>query len=171
MVPDDKVPPASKPAATQAVDDSATGQAGDQCEAGSGGSLFDQVHHMHPTEKFRLALKADRTTRTVLSRDHDPRILFFLCKNPHITIEEIVQIARDARILQNTLEYIIRNPQWANREEVRYAVTVNPKTPIPMVLRLLPLLNGSNLRRIAKSQAVRLRIKTAALKLVVGSPA
>ena len=47
---------------------------------------------------------------------------------------------------------------------------MNPKTPIPTTLRLLPLLNRNNLRSLAKSQAVRQPIKHAALKLVIESP-
>lgn len=172
MVPDDKLPPASEPAATQAVDDSAAGQAVDESDAGSGGSLFDQVRRMQASQKFRLALSADRSTRAVLLGDNDPRTLFFLCQNPHITVEEILRIARDTRVLQNTLDYVVRNPQWVSREEIRHALVVNPKTPIPTALRLLPLLNGRNLRSIAKGrQAVRQAIKIAALKLVIKSNA
>lgn len=142
----------------------------DESDAPSGGALFDQVRRLQPSAKLHLALKAEQTTRAVLLRDNDTRILLALCKNPHITVDEILQIARNARVPSTTLEYIIRNPQWIGREEIRYAVVVNPKTPIPMTLRLLPRLSRKNLRSIAKSQAVRLRIKTAALKLVIASP-
>lgn len=134
------------------------------------GTLFDQVRQMHATEKFRLALKADRTTRAILLTDNDPRTLFFLCQNPHVTVEEILRISKDTRILPNAVGYIVRNAQWMAREDVKYALVMNPKTPIPTALRLLRLLDRPTLRRIAKSQAVRPRIKTAALKRVIESP-
>jgi hypothetical protein len=164
----------SESAAAQEVDGSAAQPRGleraDESDAPSGGTLFDQVRRLQPSAKFRLALKADQTTRAVLLQDNDRRILLALCKNPHITGDEILRIARNTQVLSNTLEYIIRNPQWVGREEIRYAVVVNPKTPIPMALRFLPRLGRHNLRSIAKSQAVRLRIKTAALTLVIESP-
>jgi hypothetical protein len=145
---------------------------GDKPDGDGGGTLFDQIRRMQPSVKFRLALSADRSTRAVLLGDNDPRTLFFLCQNPHITPEEILRIARDTRVLQNTLGYIVRNPQWVSREEIRHALVVNPRTPIPTALRLLPLLTGRNLRSIAKGQqAVRQAIRTAALKLVIGSKA
>jgi hypothetical protein len=139
-------------------------------DAGSGGSLFDQVRQMHATEKFRLALKADRTTRAILLTDNDPRTLFFLCQNPHVSAEEILRICKDTRLLPSVVGYIVRNTQWIGREEIKHALVMNPKTPIPTALRLLPLLSRNNLRSLAKSQAVRQRIKQAALKLVIESP-
>jgi len=174
MIPEKLDNARSESAAAQDVDASTVQPPGleraDESDAPSGGTLFDHVRRLQPSAKFRLALRADQTTRAVLLQDTDRRILLALCKNPHITVDEILRIARNTQVLSNTLECIIKNPQWVGREEIRYAVVVNPKTPIPMALRLLPRLSRHNIRSIAKSQAVRQQIKTAALKVVIESP-
>lgn len=139
-------------------------------DAPPGGTLFDQVRRLQPSAKFRLALKADQTTRAILLTDNDPRTLFFLCQNPHVTATEILRICQDTRLPANAVGCIVRNPQWIGREEIKHALVMNPKTPIPTALRLLPLLQRNHLRTLAKSQAVRQRIKHAALKLVIDSP-
>lgn len=130
-------------------------------------SPFEQVRALPPTEKFRLALRADRTVRAILLRDTDPRTLFYLCQNPHLTLEDVLQIAKDPRILADTVGAIMRAPQWIGREEIRCALIRNPKTPLVSALRLLSALTPGALRALAKSQSVRRQIKHAALKLVV----
>jgi len=164
----------SEPAATPEVDASSAQPRGleraGESDAPAGGALFDQLRRLQPSAKFRLALKADRTTRAILLQDNDPRTLFFLCQNPHVTAPEILRICQDTRLPANAVDCIVRNPQWIGREEIKHALVMNPKTPITTALRLLPLLQRNHLRTIAKSQAVRQRIKHAALKLVIDSP-
>lgn len=52
-------------------------------------SLLDELRAMPRPQKLILAGKADRATRTMLLRDTDPQILYFVCKNPRITLDEI----------------------------------------------------------------------------------
>jgi hypothetical protein len=164
----------SESAVPQAIDDTDAPPQGleraAEPDAPASGTLFDQVRRLHPSAKFRLALKADQTTRAILLTDNDPRTLFFLCQNPHVTAPEILRICKDTRLPLNAIDYLVRSAQWIGREEIKHALVTNPKTPMPTALRLLPLLERHHLRTIAKSQTVRQRIKHAALKLVIDSP-
>ncbi len=55
---------------------------------------LDDLRAMPRPQKLILAGKADRATRVLLMRDVDPQVLFYVCKNPRITLDEILEITR-----------------------------------------------------------------------------
>ena len=130
-------------------------------------SPLDELRAMPRPQKLILATKADRATRVLLIRDVDPQVLFYVCKNPRITLDEILEITKLGTLNGPVADLIATSAQWAQSEQVRLNLVQNPKTPTPTALRLLAGLNIRHLQAMAKSWNIRPQIKQAALKLVL----
>jgi hypothetical protein len=131
-------------------------------------SLWDRLRSLSRTEKLLLAAKADRTERLVLVQDNDPQVLYVLLKNPRITVDEIVRVAKSAYLTYQTAELILKTSQWTASLEVRVALVHNPKTPQAFALRVLPTLPEAEIKTIARGAATSMALKQAALKRLQG---
>jgi hypothetical protein len=129
--------------------------------------IWDRVRGLSRNEKLLLAPKASRNERAVLAQENDAQMLYFLLKNPRITIEEVARIARSPLLSSPTADLIANTTQWSASVDVRVALVNNPKTPSPLALRLLPTLPEPEIRRVAKATAVSQAIKQAALRIVI----
>ncbi|HQR46318.1 MAG TPA: hypothetical protein PLB02_05070 [Thermoanaerobaculia bacterium] len=132
------------------------------------GSHWDRLRGLSRAEKLLLAPKADRTERLVLVQDNDPQVLYALLKNPRITLDEVVRIAKSAYLVYQTAELILKTSQWSANPEVQVALVRNPKTPPVFALRLLPTLPEAEVKAIARGAATSMALKQAALKRLQG---
>ncbi|MEW6129748.1 MAG: PilZ domain-containing protein [Acidobacteriota bacterium] len=130
-------------------------------------NTWDRIRNLSRVEKLLLAPKADRSERTVLLQDNDAQVLYSLLKNPRITTEEVVRIARSPLLATATADLIAKTTIWASNSEIRSALVHNPRTPTPLALKLLPTLPEPEIRQIAKSSAVSQALKQAALRIVI----
>lgn len=128
---------------------------------------IDELRAMPRPQKLILAGQADRATRVLLMRDVDPQVLYYLCKNPRITLDEILEITKLATLNGSVADLIATTSQWVASEQVRLNLVQNPKTPTPTALKLLGGLNIKHLQAMAKSWSIKPQIKQAALKLVL----
>jgi hypothetical protein len=133
-------------------------------EKGQGQTLADRLRSLPRVQKIILATKADRSERAFLVQDNDPQVLSSLLKNPRITIDEVVRVAKSSFLNYQTAEVIISTGQFMASLDVRVALVHNPKTPAPFALRILPTLPESELRTIARGAATSMALKQAALK-------
>jgi hypothetical protein len=130
-------------------------------------NAWDKVRNLSRVEKLLLAPKADRSERQVLIQDNDAQVIFSLLKNPRITTEEVIRIARSPLLSSIAADLIVKTTIWASNSEIRAALVHNPRTPTPLALKLLPTLPEPEVRQIAKSSAVSQALKQAALRIVV----
>jgi hypothetical protein len=130
-------------------------------------NTWDRVRNMSRNEKLMLASKADRAERAVLGQDNDAQVLFYLLKNPRITIEEVSRIARSPLLSSITADLIAKTTQWSSNPDIKAALVSNPRTPTPLAIKLLPTLPESEIRQIAKATAVSQALKQAALRIIV----
>jgi len=142
-------------------------EAKEESAGGKYASVWDRIRAMPYAEKIILATKADRSERAVLIQDNDPQILYYLLKNPRITTEEILRIARLTSISAAVADQIAKTTQWSSNQEIRSALVNNPRTPTPLALKLLPTLPEPEIRHIAKSTGVSQALKQAALRIVI----
>lgn len=130
--------------------------------------LMERLREMPRVQKIILASKADRTERAILLQDNDPQVLSSLLKNPRITIDEVVRVAKSAFLSYQTAELIVKTGQFLASVDVRIALIHNPKTPPAFALRILPTLPESEVRTIARGAATSMPLKQAALKRLQG---
>ena len=150
----------ARPAETPSVEE--TAQA-------TGQNAWDRVRGLSQMEKILLAPKADRTERSLLLQDNDPRVLLAILRNPRIQIDEVVRLAKSGYLTYQIADVIMQTGQWMGNLEVRLALIHNAKTPQPFALRILPSLPESEVRAIARA-GTSMQLKQAALRRLQGKP-
>lgn len=131
-------------------------------------TVWDRLRALSPTEKRMFAPKAERQERVLLTQDNDPQVLYGLLKNPRITVDEVVRVAKSPYLSFQTAELMLKNTQWMANLDLRITLVHNPKTPPAFAMRILPTLPESELRNIARGAATSMALKTAALKKLQG---
>lgn len=132
------------------------------------GSLWERLRQLTPPQKMLLAPKADRVTRAHLLQESDPQVLLALLKNPRLSIDEVVRVAKSSFLSFQAAELILKTSAWLANLDVRLALIHNPKLPLPFALRILPTLPENELRTISRGAATSMALRQAALKRVQG---
>ena len=131
-------------------------------------SVWDRLRGLTRVEKLLLAAKADRVERMILAQDSDPQVLYSLLKNPRLTADEVIRIAKSPFLTFQTAEAMMKSTQWFSNLDVRVALVHNAKTPPAFALRILPTLPESEVRNISRGAATSMALKVAALKRLQG---
>ena len=103
-------------------------------------------------QKVAVALKGNKEVRTALLRDSNKLVAVAAIKNPRITDQEVVQVAASKNANEEVLRIVCNNREWTRSYGVKLALVMNPKTPLGVAMRFLPLLNQSDLKNIATSK-------------------
>jgi hypothetical protein len=131
------------------------------------GALTDRIRAMSVPQKMQLALSGGREERLALIRDPTKVAHVFVLKNPRIGIDEVQYAARSANLSPDAIMLIAEHKEWSGNSTICTALVRNPKTPVPIALKLLDRVPMSELRAIAKGGA-RDQIVHAARKKVAG---
>jgi hypothetical protein len=132
-------------------------------------NTWDRVRALSQMEKILLASKADRTERALLLQDNDPRVLLSILRNPRLTVDEVVRVAKSPFLTYQIADVILQTTQWMGSLDVRLGLIHNPKTPQAFGLRILPTLPESEVRAIARA-GTNMALKQAALRRLQGRP-
>ncbi len=99
--------------------------------------------------------------RDVLERlvvDPHADVVRLLLANPHMTEDDILRIATARRTTGSVLNLVVQSRRWSCRARVRRALIRNPRLPVSTALRLVGLLNRTELREIASDPHLPLRL-------------
>lgn len=130
-------------------------------------NVWDRVRALPQIDKILLAVKADRTERALLLQDNDPRVLLSILRNPRLTVEEVVRLAKSSFLTFQIADVIMKTAQWMANLDVRLALIRNPKTPQAAGLRILPTLPDAEVKAIARA-GTNMALKQAALRRLQG---
>jgi hypothetical protein len=103
-------------------------------------------------EKMHLAMSGDRELRFQLLRDPNKQLHPLVLKNPRIGLEEVQWAAKLTTLNPEALKLIADHPEWGHNAGVAAALVRNPKTPVPVAVKLVPRLAAADLRALARSQ-------------------
>lgn len=129
------------------------------------GPLTERLKTMSVAEKTQLALAGGREERAALLRDNAKTVHIFVLKNPRIGIDEVQYAAKLPSLSPDALKIISEHRDWSTNATVCSALVRNPKTPLPVAVRMLDRIPKSDLKVIAKGGA-RDQIVTAARRMV-----
>jgi hypothetical protein len=132
-------------------------------------TLWEKLRGMTPPQKILLAPKADRVTRALLVQESDAQVLFALLKNPRLSVDEVVRVAKSSYLSFQAAELILRTSTWASSLDVRLALIHNPRLSVPFALRILATLPDHEVRAIAKGAATSMPLRQAAIKRLQGA--
>ncbi|MFZ5444863.1 MAG: hypothetical protein ACOZQL_33040 [Myxococcota bacterium] len=139
----------------------------DEEEARPPGPLTERLKKLSVTEKMQLALSGSRDERAALLRDPNKVLHVYVLKNPRLGLDEVQAAAKLPQLSPDALKMIAEHREWGTNTTICTALVRNPKTPLPLALRLLERVPASELRAMAKG-GVREQLKHAALKKVAG---
>lgn len=100
-------------------------------------------------ERKSLARSWKRDVLERLLVDPHIDVVDLLLRNPRLTEDDVLRIATARRASAAVLELILHNRRWSCRSRVRRALLHNPNLPEAHALRLVGLLNRSELRELA----------------------
>jgi len=126
-------------------------------------NIWDRIRGLSQIDKILLASRADRTERALLLQDNDPRVLLSILRNPRLTVDEVIRLAKSSFLTFQIAEVIMQSAPWMASLDVRRGLIHNPKTPQAFSLRILPTLPDADIRAIAKS-GMNAALKQAALR-------
>lgn len=129
-------------------------------------NLYKILRPMPLHMKVVAAKRGNRAVRALLIQEGNKKIMTFLLQNPQITIPEIITMIKVPTISQEVLQLIAKNANWSQTEDVRFALVMHPKTPLPLCLTLLPSLNVNSLAKLAKTGSSKPQVKSTALRLL-----
>ena len=130
-------------------------------------NLASEIQMMSVGERLKLALKGNRDARQILIRDSSRMVQRFVLQNPRITDDEIIMMAKNRSIDRELLDHICKRKEWLGNYQVKLALATNPKTPLPLAVRLVPSLLPRDLRNLAKSKNVPSAVNGLAKRLVI----
>lgn len=119
-------------------------------------------------EKTRMALHGDRDARAMVLRDRNRGLHLHVLKNPHLSIEEVIAIAKNPQSGADLLEFIGARSDWASRSAVAEGLARNPKTPKDTAVRVVQHVAAEPLRQMAKGVGAPPHVVQAARKRVLG---
>jgi len=117
-------------------------------------SRIQEILALPVSEKIELAQTGSRELRALLVRDSNKQVQEAVISSPRITEVEIVAFARSAKIGSALLSKIAANREWLKNYQVRLALVNNPKTPLPLALKLVTTLRDADLAVLAKTKAL-----------------
>jgi hypothetical protein len=126
--------------------------------------LERRIALMSVAEKVQLALHGNREVRQLLMRDRAAVVQSSLVRNPKLSLDEAQALARAPQLAPDAAETLAQHPAWGLSPQVALALVRNPRTPLPTVTQLLPRLQPSDLRSVAKGVGVRTQVAAAARK-------
>lgn len=117
-------------------------------------------------EKIRMARRGDRADRDAILRDTDRSLQRFLLINPGLTLGEVKNMAAMPISTTPTLKTIGERREWFSRPEIAMALLRNPRTPIPIAIRMIPLVNLGELKALTRAGHLRTPILKVARKRI-----
>ncbi|MBK5275147.1 MAG: hypothetical protein JJE30_08855 [Desulfuromonadales bacterium] len=119
------------------------------------------------SEKIKMALSGDKEWRAILIKDSNKLVSAGVIKNPRITDGEILTILKVGVQNDEIIRLICANKEWVKNYNIRKALILCPKTPLPNALRYLATLNEKDIAGFAKSKNISSVIATQAKRTLL----
>lgn len=121
--------------------------------------IRDALSKIPLVHRITLAHRALPKDRGFLKHDESPQVIEALCRNPQITMPEVMQILRFPMLLPTTLEFLSRDARWTANEEIRIVIATHPRVTFPTADRLVKTLSLVGIRRVIRRPGLNPAIK------------
>jgi hypothetical protein len=131
-------------------------------------SKYQMAQSMGVGDKIKMALTGDKEWRSLLIKDSNKLVNGAVVKNPRITEPEILTIAKSVIQNEEILRVICHNKEWIKNYEIRKALVLNNKTPLPVALRFMAFLTEKDLTGMSKSKNISSVLANQARRVLFG---
>lgn len=129
-------------------------------------SKYQQALTMKIAVKIKMALTGDKEWRAIFLKDSNKLVCSAAIKNPRITDGEVLAVARLKTSNEELIRLITMGKDWVKNPEIKKALVVHPRTPLPKALKYMEVLTLKDLKQLAKSKGVSQALVNAARKKV-----
>ncbi|PZR13870.1 MAG: hypothetical protein DI536_11095 [Archangium gephyra] len=116
-------------------------------------ALSERLKSMTVTEKMQLAMQGTRDERAALLRDVNKTLHVYVLKNPRIGLDEVQSAAKNPQLGPDAIKLIAEHREWGSNPTVCAALVRNPRTPVPMALKMMDKVPMTDIRALAKGGA------------------
>jgi hypothetical protein len=117
-------------------------------------SKYQQILVLGVAEKIKIALTGDKEWRTLLLRESNKLVSSAVLKNPRITENEVLAVAKSKASNDEMIRLILLNREWLKSYEMKKTILRHPRTPLNKALRFMSILTSKDLKMVAKSKDV-----------------
>ena len=105
-------------------------------------------------ERVSLARRASRGVVSALSESSEARVLKALLGNVRLMEHDALRIASSSMAPRDVLVNMAEHPAWGDRYSVQLSLACNPRTPVPVALRVMEALPPPDLRKLSQDPRV-----------------
>jgi hypothetical protein len=131
-------------------------------------SKYQMSLDLSVSEKIKMALTGDKEWRSILLRDANKLVSSAVLKNPRITDGEVLAVARNRSASDDLIRIILLNTEWVKNNEIKKALAIHPRTPLPKALRFMSAFTEKELKQLSKSRNVSQVIVNSARRMLMG---
>jgi hypothetical protein len=128
-------------------------------------SVSERLKKMSVTEKMQLAMSGTRDERAALLRDTNKSLHLFVFKNPRLGLDEVQAAVKMPQLSPDAIKMVCDHREWGSNATICAALVRNPKTPMPLALRMLDRVPMTDLKAIARGGARDALVHAARKKL------
>jgi hypothetical protein len=125
-----------------------------------------QIDRLSVPGKIRLATLGNSFARSILIRDANRLVALAAIRSPKVSDEEVIRYAANRSLADDVIREIANAKEWTRIYQVKMYLVNNPKCPLPISMRLLPLLHERDIRSVASSRSVPSAVVSMAKKLM-----
>lgn len=124
-----------------------------------------QIRMLPVPARLKLARGAGRQLRTILLRDTNSLVALTALLSNNLSDQEVEQAASSRAVSEDVLMAIARKREWISRYNVAKLLVQNPRTPLPISLKLVNRMSVRDLRAIGRDKNVADAVRSTALRL------
>jgi hypothetical protein len=128
-------------------------------------SIVRRILLMNVKDRVRYAMKGDREVRNILIRDSNRIVTDAVMKNPKITDQEVEKIAAMKTVSSDILRQIGIKRQWLRSYGIIHNLARNPRTPMPIIMGIIPRLMPRDLKSLGTNRNVPDAVRQQAARL------
>ncbi|HUL15824.1 MAG TPA: hypothetical protein VLV88_07495 [Terriglobales bacterium] len=128
-------------------------------------TLLQQIAKMNVSQRVQFAFKGGAEARRTLIRDSNKVVQRAVLQSPRLTDQEVEAFAAMANLTDEILRLIAANRVFRKNYVVVKNLLNNAKTPLDVSLKLLPMINAVDLKRLTTNKNIPETLRTTALKL------
>ena len=128
-------------------------------------SIEKKIRDMTVGQKIKLAYRGNIEVRKLLIRDSNKIVATAVVKSGRLTPNEVAAFAGNKNLASDVVRQISENKEFTRKYPVQVALANNPKTPVPVALRLMQGLHKKDLQALGNNRAVTGTVFGAAQKM------
>lgn len=128
--------------------------------------MLKLISSLSMAQKIAFGYRGNKEVRTILLRSSSRMIATAAIRNPRITDNEILSVAKSKAVHDDVIRAIATSKEMSRPYAVKRELVKNPKTPQGTAIRFLVLLRANDVRDIARSKNVPSAVASQARRLV-----